>query len=376
MADIERILIVGGGIAGLSAAAALSRQGFSAELVERSATWPTIGAGINLPANGVRVLQALGLRAAAERNAAVVRRWGFFDQHGAALCETDLEDLWSEVGPSLAMTRVKLHEVLLAGAAAASRRLGVSLTALAQDDHRVRASFSDGASGDYDLVIGADGIHSTARRLVVGTYSPSYAGQLVWRSVVATRPQGIVDNIMVLMGEGRFFGLVPIGEGHTYGFGALNAESSEDPLEGRLERFRRRFAEFATPVSAYLGTIENDQQLHFGPIEWVEVDAWHRGRTVLIGDAAHAGPPHMGEGGCIAMEDSLVLAEELRNAKGVESALESYVRRRRPRADWVQAQSRAAAQAWVLPPAARNAALRERGDQMFRDRYRPLVPAP
>jgi FAD-dependent urate hydroxylase len=253
MADIERILIVGGGIAGLSAAAALSRQGFSAELVERSATWPTIGAGINLPANGVRVLQALGLRAAAERNAAVVRRWGFFDQHGAALCETDLEDLWSEVGPSLAMTRVKLHEVLLAGAAAASRRLGVSLTALAQDDRRVRASFSDGASGDYDLVIGADGIHSTARRLVVGTYSPSYAGQLVWRSVVATRPQGIVDNIMVLMGEGRFFGLVPIGEGHTYGFGALNVEWSEDPLEGRLERFRRRFAEFATPVSAYLG---------------------------------------------------------------------------------------------------------------------------
>ena len=65
-------------------------------------------------------------------------------------------------------------------------------------------------------MIGADGIQSTARRLVVGTYSPSYAGQLVWRSVVATRPQGIVDNIMVLMGEGRFFGLVPIGEGHTY----------------------------------------------------------------------------------------------------------------------------------------------------------------
>jgi hypothetical protein len=90
----------------------------------------------------------------------------------------------------------------------------------------------------------------------------------------------------------------------------------------------------------------------------------------------HAGPPHMGEGGCMAMEDSLVLAEELSNAMTVESALESYARRRRPRANWVQAQSRAAAQAWVLPLVARNAALRERGDQMFRDRYRPLIPAP
>jgi len=118
------------------------------------------------------------------------------------------------------------------------------------------------------------------------------------------------------------------------------------------------------------------RQLHFGAIEWVELDEWYRGRVVLIGDAAHAGPPHMGEGGCMAMEDALVLADVLHQEDSVESALEAYVRRRRPRADWVQAQSRAAAQAWVLPPAVRNAALRERGDQMFRDRYRPLVPAP
>jgi 2-polyprenyl-6-methoxyphenol hydroxylase-like FAD-dependent oxidoreductase len=98
--------------------------------------------------------------------------------------------------------------------------------------------------------------------------------------------------------------------------------------------------------------------------------------VVLIGDAAHAGPPHMGEGGCMAMEDALVLADCLRRAETVEGALEAYVRRRRPRVDWVQGQSRAAAQAWVLPSAVRNAALRERGNQMFRDRYRPLLPAP
>jgi 2-polyprenyl-6-methoxyphenol hydroxylase-like FAD-dependent oxidoreductase len=115
---------------------------------------------------------------------------------------------------------------------------------------------------------------------------------------------------------------------------------------------------------------------HFGPIEWIEVDEWYRGRVVLIGDAAHAGPPHMGEGGCMAMEDALVLADVLCTADRLETALETYVRRRRPRAGWVQEQSRAAAQAWVLPPAVRNAALRERGDQMFRDRYRPLIAAP
>ena len=105
-------------------------------------------------------------------------------------------------------------------------------------------------------------------------------------------------------------------------------------------------------------------------------EAQARPSLVLIGDAAHAGPPHMGEGGCMAMEDALVLADVLRKADRLDTALEAYVRRRRLRADWVQAQSRAAAQAWVPSPAARNAALRERGDQMFRDRYRPLISPP
>ena len=151
--------------------------------------------------------------------------------------------------------------------------------------------------------------------------------------------------------------------------------ASTTPSRARLDRLRRRFAAFGGPVPAYLAALQDDQQLHFGPIEWVKLDEWYRGRVILIGDAAHAGPPHMGEGGCMAMEDALVLAEVLRAADSVEGALEAYVRRRRPRVDWVQAQSRAAARAWVLPPAVRNAALCERGDQMFCDRYRPLIPA-
>jgi len=375
MADVERILIVGGGIAGLSVATALHRQGRTPELVERSTTWPAVGAGINLPANGVRVLRALGVGDAVDRTATVIRRWGFFDQQGALLCETDLEELWRDVGPSLGITRVRLQEALLTGAAAVPHRLGVSLTALTLDDDRVRVSFSDGTSGDYDLVVGADGIHSTVRELAIGTASPNYAGTIAWRSVIPTRPRGVLD-MMVLMGEGCFFGLAPMGEGYTYGFGAVGGTRFLDPLVGRLERFRPRFAEFGGPVPAYLAVLQSDEQLHFGAIEWVELDEWYRGRVVLIGDAAHAGPPHMGEGGCMAMEDALVLADVLHQEDSVESALEAYVRRRRPRADWVQAQSRAAAQAWVLPPAVRNAALRERGDQMFRDRYRPLVPAP
>ena len=144
----------------------------------------------------------------------------------------------------------------------------------------------------------------------------------------------------------------------------------------RLQRFRRNFVGFGGPAPTYLAALQYDEQLHVGPIEWIELNEWYRGRVVLIGDAAHAGPPHMGEGGCMAMEDALVLADCLRKAESVDGALQTYVQRRRPRVDWVQEQSRAAAQAWVLPPSARNATLRERGDQMFRNRYRPLIAVP
>jgi 2-polyprenyl-6-methoxyphenol hydroxylase-like FAD-dependent oxidoreductase len=376
MADLDQILIVGGGIAGLSLATALHRQGYTPELVERSTTWPVVGAGINLPANGVRVLRALGVGEAADQTATVLRRWGFFDQQGELLCETDLEELWRDVGPCLGIARARLQKILLTGAAAVPHRLGVSLTGLTQDDDRVAASFSDGTSGDYDLVVGADGIHSTVRKLAVTTASPSYAEQMVWRSIIPTRPPEILDNMMILLGEGCYFGLVPIGEGCTYGFAGVEGKRFDDPLTGRLERVRRRFAGFGGPVPRYLAALQRDEQLYVAPIEWVELDEWYRDRVVLIGDAAHAGPPHMGEGGCMAMEDALVLAEVLRTADSSEGALETYVRRRRPRADWVQEQSRTAAKAFVLPPAVRNAALRERGDQMFRDRYRPLVPEP
>lgn len=375
MAHVKRILIVGGGIAGLTLATALHQQGFRPELIECSPAWHATGAGILLHANGMRMLQALGLSEAVEQAGAVVRRWGFFDQQEEVLYDTDLEQLWGEVGPCIGITRPKLQHVLLTGAAAVSCRLGTAVTSLTQDDQCVSVGFSDGLSSDYDLVVGADGIASTVRGLTLGAASVGYTGLMDWRSLVPTRPRG-VTNLMILLGEGCFFGLVPMGEGHAYGFGIVGEPRFRDPLEGRLERVRKRFADFGGPVQAYLAALSCDEQLHCGPIEWVELDQWHSGRVVLIGDAAHAGPPMMAQGGCMAMEDACVLAEVLCAAESVESALDTYVARRRPRADWVQQQSRAVAESFLLPPAIRNAAFRERGDQGMHDRFGPLKSSP
>jgi 2-polyprenyl-6-methoxyphenol hydroxylase-like FAD-dependent oxidoreductase len=183
--------------------------------------------------------------------------------------------------------------------------------------------------------------------------------------------------MMVVMGDGCFFGLVPVGGGRTYGFGGLDApEPFDDPIEGRLERVRHRFAELGGPVPEYPAALACDEQLRFDAIEWVDMDRWYSGRVLLIGDAAHAGPPHMGHGGCMAMEDAVVLSDVLREADTLEDALATHTARRRPRTDWVQEQSRAALAGWLLPPAVRDAALSERGDLMMRVRFAPLRPVP
>jgi 2-polyprenyl-6-methoxyphenol hydroxylase-like FAD-dependent oxidoreductase len=236
----------------------------------------------------------------------------------------------------------------------------------------VHVTFSDGSAGEYDLVVGADGINSTVRRLAVDDEPPAYGGQMVWRAIAPIRPRGLT-KLQFLLGDGCFFGLCPVGDGGTYGFANTSEPRFHDEPEGRLERVRARFASFGSIVHEYLGALDSDDSLHCSAIEWLEREAWSNGRVVLIGDAAHAGSPMMGQGGCLAMEDAYVLAEELSNAPSVESALASYIARRAPRVKWVREHSRAVGESLRLPSAVRNGVLRQRGDQLLQDRYRPLV---
>ena len=167
-----------------------------------------------------------------------------------------------------------------------------------------------------------------------------------------------------------------MGVGRTYGFAYVVQPRFHDPLEGRLERLRNRFATFGGRVQEYLASLERDDQIICSAMEWMESEKWHSGRVVLVGDAAHASSPMMGQGGCMAMEDACTLADELRAAVTVESALASYVSRRKPRVRWVQQESMALAEILTSSSAPRNAALRERGKEAMQARFGPLVPAP
>ena len=375
MARAERILIVGGGIGGLSMAAALHTCDFAPELIEHRHAWRATGGGIAMQPNGMRVLRTLGVGTAVERAGTVIRFWDFCDDQGEVLSETDLVALWGEVGPFVGIARRELQRALLAGAAAIPSRLGTSVTSLTQDADHVTVGFSDGATATYDLVIGADGVESDVRALAFGGPEPVYGGQMVWGSIAPVRRRGLT-RLQFLLGDGCFFGLCPVGGDSTYGFGDVAGPRFRDPLQGRLARLRERFASFGAMVQEYLAALESDSQIHCSPIEWIEEERWCTGRVVLIGDAAHASLPMMGQGGSLAVEDAVVLAESLRSADTVERALEAYIVRRSPRVRWVREQSRIAGETLRMPGSARNAVLRARGDEMMRQRFTPLIEPP
>ena len=370
-----RILIAGGGIAGLTLATALRRRGFDPELVERSMTWDTVGAGIAVQPNGMRALLALGIGTAVKHLGAAISHWLFCDHRGEVLCEIDLEKLWGDVGVFIGIERVRLQAALRSAAAGTRCRLGTWVAALSQLGGCVSVVFSDSRAAEYDLVVGADGISSTVRRLASNPSSPVYDGQMAWRSIAQIGP-GSLQSLQFWLGDGCFFGLCPVGNGRTYGFGNVTGPRLQDPVQGRLGRLRDRFAGFGGLVHEYLAGLERDEQIHCGPVEWLEAKEWRSGRVVLIGDAAHASSPMMGQGGCMAMEDAVVLAELLGSLDSVDNAVDAYVKRRRHRVDWVQQQSRAVGESLGMQPGIRNAALRERGGKMFRQRFGPLLAVP
>ena len=224
----ERILIAGGGIAGLTLGAALSRVGLDAELVERDTEWRTVGAGIAVQPNGVRVLRQLGLGPALEKAGASIHRWLFRDQDGAVLCDIELSAVWGDVGDFIGIDRARLQE-MLRSKADVSCRLGTWVTSLSQTEYGVSVEFSNGTRGEYGLVVGADGIRSTVRQAVLGTTSPVYGGQMAWRSLAPIRPTG-VEGVEFWLGDGCFFGLCPVGDGRTYGFGNVTQPQIHDPL--------------------------------------------------------------------------------------------------------------------------------------------------
>jgi 2-polyprenyl-6-methoxyphenol hydroxylase-like FAD-dependent oxidoreductase len=370
----SRILIVGGGIAGLATARALDRRGIRPQIVERAAEWPKAGTGMYLPANGFRSSKALGLDEAVMSRGLVIRHQRFLNRRGSLLMDIDLEDFWGACGPCLAIHRKDFHGQLVAATSELPLRFGTTVESIQQQDGGARAIFSDGSSGDFDVVVGADGIHSTIRRLVFGGALPRPVGQVSWRFLVDGFPE--IDAWTVMLGKERTFLTIPLGQGQVYCYCDIGSTLTNDPTGGDAGRLRELFRGFADPVPRILDCIDGGRHTHFSPIEEIIQVPSVSGSVVLVGDAAHGMSPNMAEGASLALEDAIVLAETISERSSPGESLSSFALRRSPRISGVREATHRRDKTRALPPTVRDLVLRVLGKRIFSSHYRSLLEEP
>jgi 2-polyprenyl-6-methoxyphenol hydroxylase-like FAD-dependent oxidoreductase len=332
------ILVIGAGIGGLSAAIALRQKGIRVDVIERDPEWSVYGVGIIQQANVVRAVSALGVI-----DDYVASGFGFdhvkiFAPDGTEVAKVPTPRLADGYPSNVGIGRPALQRVLgeKTRASGADLRLGLTVTRLEDDGRRVHASFSDGTSAVYDGAIGADGVYSQTRSMLFADApQPEFTGQSVWRYNFPRLKD--VEGLWVYNGSPGV-GLVPMGEDLLYMY-VTTAEPGNPRFEKHTlaDEMRRRIESHPSPlIREFASQITDPEGVVYRPLEGLLIEGdWSRGRIALLGDAVHATTPHLGQGAGLAIEDALVIAEELVNHADVETAFRAFRDRRFKRCEYV-----------------------------------------
>lgn len=330
-----RVLIVGAGPAGLSLALALEAIGRQADVVEIATQERAPGAALTLLAPALRALDALGLADAAVRAGFPRTRQVIGDHRGQIWDVVEVAPLPGTSYPgAIGITRPALHSLLIEAASEAGLpvRLGITIDSLIQRTDAVDVTFTDGTRGRYDLVVGADGIHSRLRALAVpDAAAPRFTGQAVWRALV-DRPPDLVEGGM-FYGPRNKAGINIVSADEMYLFLVQNVDDPRRPARADMPKLlREQLIEFEGWVAWVRDRIDDPERVDYRPLEVLMLPPpWHRGRVVLIGDAVHATTPHLAAGAMCALEDGVVLAELLADTPSLERALTAFATRRHDR---------------------------------------------
>lgn len=327
-----KVLIVGGGIGGLATAMVLRKQGCVVELVEIDPDWRVYGAGLSISGPTLRALDRLGVLDEVSTRGFRHEGFEFYDADNRCIAVMPSQRMPdSTVYGGGAIMRPVFKDILAQRTldAGAIVRLGVTFKTITQSADHVEVAFTDGGSGRYDLLIGADGLTSRVRTtLFPHAPSPAYTGQGCWRAVFP-RPADIL-RVRSYVGSPYKIGVNPVSNAEMYMYLLETRASKQRIADDQLHRGLQQILQSCGGVLRKMGESLNEQsRIMFRPLESLLLPRpWHRGRVLLIGDAVHATTPHLASGAGLALEDALVLGEELRASRSVEDSLQAFTDRR------------------------------------------------
>lgn len=289
-----KILVVGAGIAGLSMARALRQRGITAEVIDRQSDNPAPGAGLFLPGNASRAIEQLGLLDKVADKAVPIKQQVILDSHGRRLNAIDAETIWRDCGRCFALPRRDFMDILMDPAGRPAITFGRTIASLSTQSDGCEVTFDDRSAGHYDVVVGADGIHSSLRTMTGLGDNARYVGNVCWRFI--TKNTTGVSCWTAMLGNGRTLLAIPVSQTEVYVYADLAVSAGDIAGLSRTSPLRKLFGDFRGPVFPLVDRLSSDAHIQFGPIEEVRLTDWLARRVVLIGDAAHGSSPNMAGG--------------------------------------------------------------------------------
>ncbi|WP_367039143.1 FAD-dependent oxidoreductase [Streptomyces sp. Je 1-332] len=334
MTQPRSVLVVGGGAAGNAVTILLRRAGIAVDLVEAKDDWnATAGSGITLQGNALRVLRELGVWDQVEASGFGFGSVGIVSPDGAVLhAADDLRTGGDDLPATVGIQRPHLQQILIGAvrSGGASVRLGTTARSLDQDADGVLVRLSDGSEQRYDLVIAADGLGSATRAAIGIAAVPEPTGMAIWR-VAAPRPAGVTRADLAYGGPAYIAGYCPTSDTTLYAFVVeANRDRAAIPAESYADEMRRLTSAYGGFWPEITQHITDPARVNYTWFDRMLVEgSWHRGRVVLIGDAAHCCPPTLAQGAALSLEDAWVLAQLLTGSDVWDHALfQAYFERR------------------------------------------------
>ncbi|NES64384.1 MAG: NAD(P)-binding protein [Okeania sp. SIO2D1] len=341
---VEKVTIIGAGPGGLATAIALRKQGIDAHVYEKARDFRPVGAGVGLQVNGLKCLDAIkpGMACTLKRSGCQVQRVTLKTSAGETIRTTETTMMAKYGQPLLTIWWWRLQQILASELPPEVIHLNHRCIGFEQNENNVVTHFDNGKTAQADLLIGADGVNSRVREILIGDGEPRYVGSMSWRAVIARQDELLPpDEVILMKGEKSIVYLLNVGEGNMSWLARklLPDSSLSSSASDAKSRVLQEFANWMEPIRELMEATDAERILE-GPIcDRLPLKQWSYGRVTLLGDAAHPMAPSAGQGANTTFEDAYELAECLRNFPDRQTALANYDNRRIQRTAIIQTRS-------------------------------------